>query len=362
MNAYAKAIGVALAVFFLAHESRSAVFSVDFGPPDSARKWTPYSIALTHETFGVDSLEFFDALATITSLRIKAEMSTHTDSASLDSIRVGSQYVSTFNSGVEDWSIHNDATMVWNRDGGYEGACITLLDWASGTYFGAVSPPSWAGNWQALQGDTLSFYIRVNYCVTPGAVELHTDTTKRLSFLIEGEPSVAEGDTALVVLAVAPVSPTDLTVTLQTSNAGCITPLSPDTIPAGSSSIAIKVVAAEGSAGCESVIQAYASGGYPSARVTMTSAVATRTARHQPGRQNTAATPLCRYTRQGGPALLVSPDAAGVIRVYSMAGRNLATYAVERGGSRVTLEGLRAGMYVVRASLGTGVATIVIYR
>jgi len=309
----------------------------------------------------VDSLEFSTALTALTSLRIKAEMSTNKDSASLDSIRVGSQYLSTFDSGIENWSIHNDATMVWDQHNGYEGGCITLLDWTSGTYFYAVSPPSWAGNWQTVQGDTLSFYIRVNYCVTPGAVELHTDTTKRLSFLIEGEPSVPEGDSARILLTVEPSPTADLSVSLSASNSSCITPQSSVTIPAGSSSVAITVSAAASSAGCESVIQANVSG-YTSARLTMTSTDALHTMKGYAQRSDFATVPQSFYDRQGNPVIVVPHGVRGVIHLYSMAGARLHTYTAEGNGSRISLRGLRAGMYVARLSLETGSKTFVICR
>lgn len=327
---------------------RPAAISVNFGPPESTREWVEYKIPLTADTFGVSQADFTEALSQIKSLMIKAEMSAKPDTASIDSVRVGSAFLATFDSGIEGWTIYNDATMKWEASGGRDGACITLLDWSSGSYFRAVSPTEWGGDWRDLEGDTIAFFIRVNRSVSPGAVILTTGGVDRLSFVVANSATVVQGDSAELTVAIDPAPQSPLKITFSSSDGSCINMPNSVNVSSGASSVTVMVNAAAGSAGCESTIQASASG-YAAARISMTSVEILAT-KESAGVKASRAKPHLFRDCSGAASLVFPERTSGVVRIYSLEGRMVVSSSVTNART-IALSGLSRGMYIACYSL-----------
>jgi hypothetical protein len=342
---------IATAICLCSFTAISADISVGFGPPETTREWVEYKIPLIADTFGVSQTVFTEALSHIKSFMIKAEMSTKPDTASIDSVRVGSAFLSTFDSGVEGWTIHNDATMKWESAGGRNGAFITLLDWSTGSYFRAVSPPEWGGDWRDLEGDTIAFFIRVNHNIRPGAVILATGSADRLFFAIKGNPAVVQGDSIELTIGIDPAPQSPLRITFSSSEKTCIDLPNMVTVSAGATSASVMVKAAESSAGCESVVQASASG-YAAARISLTS-VEMLVARNASS-STMAYGGNVRVFRDasGTPFLMLPENASGLVSIHSLSGRIVARHRTVNAKAPVALSGLSCGMYIARLSLG----------
>ncbi|MBD3373879.1 VWA domain-containing protein [candidate division KSB1 bacterium] len=250
---------------------KGTVISASWGPPETLNTWYRFSVPLTHETFGVDEATFLDVISSVTKLRIRTEMYSGMDHGSIDEVSVGTTFTSDFNSGQEGWSAEGDGTLGWlPSDGSDMGGCIQISDWATGDWHYAVAPPSWSGDWTSLIGSNIVFYYKTDHVGSSynGSIEISNETQKRI-VLSTDNYSVPAATSSLVNVTVTPAPESNLTINLSASATNCITAPADVIIPAGETESSFYVTAPNtASAGCESVIEARASG-YTSSRLTL---------------------------------------------------------------------------------------------
>lgn len=254
---------------FMAQAQVPEVIYAQFGPPAAPSVWEHYSIPLTHESFGIDSLIFDQVLAQVGSIWFRTEMHSGPDTAGLDIVQIGTSYYSDFNTSSESWSSGGDATMEWFPTGGYEGGYLQIADWATGVWSYLIAPATWSGDWTALKGQNIEFWYMTDQPSYEGEIEIRTGEIDRLVINTPLYNTILPDDSVFIELDIMPAPDDDITVSFYSSNTACIRVPEPITIPAGSSSAYVYFHAADGATvGCESVIEA-TSNGYITSRITM---------------------------------------------------------------------------------------------
>ena len=114
-----------LSGFGLSQEGQ--IISAEYGPPDVANEWQKFTIPLTAEAFGVDAATFTQVLANVERFQIRTEMHDGADVGALDQINIGDRYVSSFDSGNEEWNAAGDGTMEWIGKSAIVPAAIGIL-------------------------------------------------------------------------------------------------------------------------------------------------------------------------------------------------------------------------------------------
>ncbi len=242
--------------------------STEYGPPSTADTWQQFTVPLTADTFGTDTTTFNQVMSSVTQIRIRMEMHTGNDVGGLDDVHIGTQYSSNFNSSLESWSAAGDGTMEWVPSGGISGGYLQISDWASGDWHWATAPASWSGNWSNLIGSSLVFHMKTDRPSYAAEIQISSDDVNRL--IISADPMlVPPAGTSNVTVSPSPTSSSQLSVSLNSSDTGCITCPSSMTIGAGQTSGQFLATAASGAeVGCKSVITASTSG-YDASRITL---------------------------------------------------------------------------------------------
>ncbi len=242
--------------------------SAEYGPPDTANTWQKFTIPLTADTFDTDASTFNQVMSSVTQFRIRTEMHNGHDWGALDDVSIGNQYSSNFNSSLEGWSAAGDGTMEWVPTGGTSGGYLQISDWATGDWHWAVAPPNWSGNWSNLIGSSISFYMKTNHPSYSAIIEIKSDDSQWLT--LSADPMlVPPGGTSIVTVTPNPVPAQQLSVSLNSSDTGCITVPSSMTIGAGQLGGQFIATAAPGAdIECESVIKVSASG-YTNSLITL---------------------------------------------------------------------------------------------
>jgi hypothetical protein len=195
-------------------------------------------------------------MANVTLFRIRTEMHDGSDVGGVDNVSVGSRFAAAFNSGPDGWSAAGDGTMAWMSSGGNPGGYVQISDWASGDWHWASAPITWAGDWRALIGSSISFDVKTNYPDYAAIVEISCQESRRMT--VSADPwTLAPGGSSsgTVTLGQSPMQ--DVVVTLQASAPGCISVPASVTVPRGQTSASFRAqAAANASPGCESVITA----------------------------------------------------------------------------------------------------------
>jgi hypothetical protein len=250
-------------------QSTPTEITAEYGPPAEANVWEHFTIPLTAEAFNVDEPTFEAVLANVTSFWVRTEMHTGYDVAGLDVVKVGSTYLSNFDASSEGWSSGGDGTMEWFSTGGYEGGFLQIGDWASGIWSWLIAPATWTGDWSSLNGQNIEFWYKTDHPSYSAVVKITTGQIDRLVINTPFYNTILPDDSVMIQLEVMPAPEEDITVSFSTSNPGCITVPAPITILAGSSTVDVYFVAADGAEiGCESVIEATCNG-YITSRITM---------------------------------------------------------------------------------------------
>ena len=246
-----------------------AILSTDYGPPASANTWEKFTIPLTHESFGVESSVFEESMKNITMIRIRTELHTGSDIGSIDLVKMGDTYTSTFSSGTEGWTVMGDGTMSWVANGGMTGGYITIGDWATGDWHWAVAPDSWTGDISEFINENFEFYFKTDYPSYNAVVELHTGVANRIVMTAD-KMNLVPGETTQIEVKLNPQAQSNTTISLSSSNTSYITVPSSVIIPVGQISVTFTAEALSGiSSQVSSVISASTSG-YSTARLTMT--------------------------------------------------------------------------------------------
>ena len=240
-----------------------------YGPPDTANQWTKYTIPLTPESFSVPDSTFETAMTNITSLWIRTEMHSGDDIGGLDEVKVGNIYSAYFDASSESWTSGGDGTMSYIASDGVNGGYLQIEDWASGEWHYLISPFSWAGDWSALIGQNIEFWMKTNKPTYAAEIILTTGPVTRLALVMPNSSSVAINDSVLIEVGVDPVPTEDVTVSLTSSSTNCVTIPSQIVVPAGQAYATVHATTANGATmGCQSVIQATSSG-YLTSRMTI---------------------------------------------------------------------------------------------
>jgi hypothetical protein len=240
-----------------------------YGPPDTANQWTKYTIPLTAESFNIADSIFQAAITNITSLWIRTEMHSGYDLGGLDEVKVGDVYSSYFDISSESWTSGGDGTMSYIQSGGVNGGYLQIEDWASGDWHYLITPFSWAGDWSALIGQNVEFWMKTDKPSYAADIRLTTGPVSRLALVMPNSSTVAINDSVLIEVGVDPVPTQDVTVNLTTSSATCITIPSQIVVPAGQAYATVYATTASGATmGCQSVIEATSSG-YLTSRMTI---------------------------------------------------------------------------------------------
>jgi PKD repeat protein len=249
-------------------DADQTTITADYGPPSEPNTWEKFTIPLTASTFGVDPLIFQQVLANVQQFRIKTEMHYGSDIGSIDSVKIGNVYLSTFDNGTEGWSAAGDGTMQWIPDGGYYGGYLQISDWATGDWHWTVAPVEWAEDWTGLIGSNIEFYFKTDHPSLSAVVEITSDETKRL--ILSADPLIIpQNGTSLMRVTLSHISTEDVIVSLNSSNTNCITVPSEAVVLANDAFVEFTIYAAVGAVvGSNSVITASATD-YGVSRITL---------------------------------------------------------------------------------------------
>jgi hypothetical protein len=146
--------------------------------PKPFHSWTPYTLDLTPQTFGVGTNEFDAIMQDVACLWISADLINGTGAADttwLDNVMLLTEAgpglppdrVSAFDAGHENWRYGGwDTSMAdwtfsglapWYATGGNPGGNLQNTDTASWTCW--LTPEAWAGDWRGLQSVSFDFKI-----------------------------------------------------------------------------------------------------------------------------------------------------------------------------------------------------------
>lgn len=240
-----------------------------YGPPATANEWTKYIIPLTAESFNIPDSTFQLAMKNITGLWIRTEMHSGNDIGGLDEVKVGDVYAGNFDLSSESWTSGGDGTMSYIPSGGVNEGYLQIEDWASGDWHFLISPFSWAGDWSALIGQNVEFWMKTDKPTFEADIRLTTGTVARLALVLPNSSTVAINDSVLIEVGVNPIPTEDVTVSLTSSSKPCITIPTKVVVSAGSAYATVYATTASGAnMGCEAVIEAKSSG-YQTSRMTI---------------------------------------------------------------------------------------------
>lgn len=147
--------------------------------PKPYGSWTPYTVDLTPETFGVSTNEFDAIMSDVACLWINADLINGTgagDTTSLDNVMLMTDagaglppdHAADFESGNQAWRyggwmtgasdwIFATASAPWVATGGNPGGHLENTDTHDWTYW--FTPDSWAGDWRGLESVSFDFKI-----------------------------------------------------------------------------------------------------------------------------------------------------------------------------------------------------------
>lgn len=235
--------------------------TADYGPPSQANTWEKFVIPLTAASFNTDEATFAAAMTNITSFWIRTELHTGYDIGGIDEVMVGDTYWSYFESSSELWSSGGDGTMEWVVSDGVNDGFLQISDWASGDWHWLIAPSNWSGDWSSLIGQDIEFWFKTDQPSYSAIIKLTTEPVPRLTINLPNNSTVPLADSVLVEVQVVPTAEEDITVLLTSSDNNCINVPGNLLIPAGYSTSNIYAKAALNAAiGCESVVEATASG------------------------------------------------------------------------------------------------------
>lgn len=244
------------------------IIDAEYGPPETANEWQKFSIPLTADAFGVSDTEFNQVLSNVQRFQIRTEMHTGNDVGGLDQINIADRYVSTFDSGNEEWNAAGDGTMEWIASGGISSGYLQISDWASGDWHYAVAPPSWTGDWSDMIGDSIEFYYKTDQPSYAGVVEISSVLDKRL-ILTASSLTLVPGGTGTLTIKLSQPTTGGASVQLQSSSPGCVEIPSAVSIPANQTTAQVTMrVPEDAEPGCSSVLTASATD-FGSSRVTV---------------------------------------------------------------------------------------------
>ncbi len=146
--------------------------------PKAFHSWTPYTVELTPETFGVSTNEFETIMQDVACLWINADLISGTGSSDttwLDNVMLLTEtgaglppdHWADFETGNEDWRYGgwSDTSADWSFSGlaphyaagGNPDGHLENTDTATWTYW--FTPEAWAGDWRGLQSVSFDFKI-----------------------------------------------------------------------------------------------------------------------------------------------------------------------------------------------------------
>lgn len=164
------------------------VLEQTFAPPQ--RMWTPYTVDLTPDTFGVATGLFDMVMSNVACLWINSDLDTGNDTTWLDEVSLLPSTApgaplpdrgATFDTDAEGWRRGNLGSGGWDAPAAvhyYYGTtdnpsnCVVNTDGGSGTTV-FYSPEAWTGDWRGFQ--SVAFDMNVvqggqNYLVDPGVM------------------------------------------------------------------------------------------------------------------------------------------------------------------------------------------------
>lgn len=146
--------------------------SLTLTPPPPYQTWSPYTIDLAPETFGVDQATFDAVMADVAHLTLVGDIVMYSDVSALDDVSLVASNAtqapppdrgSTFDFDAEGWRKGGpawgfiDNATVHDLTEGNPPGCITVDDEYGTTYW--LSPVSWAGDWRGYE--SLSFDLKI---------------------------------------------------------------------------------------------------------------------------------------------------------------------------------------------------------
>jgi len=249
-----------------------APITAHYGPPAAANTWTMYSLPLTAATFGVTDAQLDQILANVKMLRISFEMSDAKDVGGIDTVSIGSVYSSAFGTGTEGWGSGGDGTMSWQPTGGQSGGYLQIADLGLGDYHYAVAPVAWMGNWTALKGQNLQFWVKTTNPDYAGFVEITGGgaTVVNRLLLAADTYAPAPGQSFPLTVSLNATATVATVVSLSSSAAGVVSVPATVTIPAGALQVQTTAQAAVGALNGQNATITAALTGYASANITLT--------------------------------------------------------------------------------------------
>ncbi len=243
--------------------------SFTYGPPPIESDWLRVVVPLTPTAFGLPQDKFFQILSNVQQFRICTEMSNARDVGCIDSVRIGDRYLSEFTSGLDGWGVAGDGTLEWKSGGGVPGGYLQISDWGSGDYHWAVAPRKWMGDWTALIGSNIVFYMQTTSPDYPAIIEISSVESNQM--ILSASPLIVPlGGSSELQVSLPDPAPTDVVVYLDSSAPGCLQVQEAVTIQRGRQSVTLNVNCTESSeVGCSAVIEAWAEG-YATGRLTLT--------------------------------------------------------------------------------------------
>ncbi len=249
--------------------SQNTIISTTWGPPSTADEWQKFSISLTADEFDISDSDFADVMANVQRIRIQTESHSGYDVGSIDQVRVGDRFSSTFDSGLDGWNAHGDGTLNWIENGGMSNSGhIAIHDWARGDWHYAVAPAEWSGDWSGLIGSSFEFYYKSDYPDAATVLEISSEFEKRI--ILNATPLITPQNTSSKVkVSLNEIPNSDVEISLSSEN-GCFQVPSSVIIPAGDEYTEFDATVPEDAeTGCTSAIEASASG-YVPARLILT--------------------------------------------------------------------------------------------
>ena len=238
----------------------------EIGPPAEVNVWTKYTIPLTAEAFSTESNTFQTLLSNVTSLKIRTEMADGPDVAGVDNVKIGTLYSSDFNIGLEKWNATGDGTVEWVSTGGVDGGYLQVADYVDEDFHYAIFPASWAGNWTALIGQNLEFYLKTNHPNYAARVEISNIYINRIVLSPDTE-ELLPGDFQNLRIEMVP-PPLENKVINLTSLSNCVLVPVDVLYTAGAEYVNVEISATDTVSNCQSVIE-ITSDDYIKSRVTI---------------------------------------------------------------------------------------------
>ncbi|MCF7676295.1 MAG: hypothetical protein K9N23_02400 [Akkermansiaceae bacterium] len=150
--------------------------TLTLSPPVPYPTWSPYTIDLTPETFGVAQAEFDAVIGNVAHLTIVGDLINGNDTTGLDDVSLLAsgtptttppEHLSEFDSDGEGWRKGGriSSSTEWGlltsppayRDDGNPGGCIAVDDEYSLTHW--FSPAAWAGDWRGYE--SVAFDLKI---------------------------------------------------------------------------------------------------------------------------------------------------------------------------------------------------------